>query len=1049
MLLSLIIPFTAVAQEAYAVYTNDGTLTFYYDNQRGSRTGTKYAMNTGHYNPGWIYDHRKDIKKAIFTPSFANARPISTFEWFHVDYSEESVLTEIIGLEYLDTSEVTDMYGMFWNSSNLTNLDLSHFNTSKVTNMDQMFAGCKSLTSIDVSHFKTNNVTTMWGMFDGCSGLTNLDVTKFVTGNVTDMNAMFRNCSNLTELDLSCFNTSLTTDMRFMFSGCNNLTTIYAGEGWNKEKVTKSTYMFSGCINLVGGAGTTYDVNHTDKEYARIDGSVSNPGYFTDKTAHAENEAYAVYTTDGTLTFYYDNQKSSRNGTKYTLNTGFNLPGWNTFQKEIKKAVFDSSFSGATPSSTFFWFTEASNLTEIEGMQYLNTANVTSMWRMFDGCSSLTSLDLSHFNTEKVTNMMQMFNNCSSLTNLDVSNFNTENVRNMGGMFSRCYSLASLDLSNFNTANVTSITSMFWGCTSLITIYADETKWSTAKITNDEDSQGMFFNCTSLVGGAGTKYDANHVNKDYAHIDGGPSNPGYLTSKNAAPVEICSEDYLQLRLMEIAAQKPAAPVELTICPDGLTLTKNIFVPKDCKAVITGGPITSAANNHHICCEGLFIVYGELGFKDISLNLKNDSKNDGCLGYFWLGDGKLLLGKGANVVTTNGTVVSGWGNLEVTDAVIQAGGEDMVIADAINAVITEYVFLVGQKTYCNGKLSVDKKTDANTGYINKPIFLLGQGQTHVSSSLDLWDPESALLNLYLHKDAVVNTYKDGIKRLSIAGEWEQMTLGRAFITSTSITQADYDRMNFCGVPTNRRTEFVANSHQVRLMSASQQNIQTLLAMLANSGAASSVTLNFSPEAVTVVNQSATVNHKNVTFSGMQSGSGSRGRLHFADGQTLSITPGSSLTLTDIDVTGEGSNNGFIVNGKIVIGKNVHVSDLPCLLHVGSSGSVMLSAQPVSVITMEFIGGIANGQTIVAGTDGYQLTVSDLEYIQVNGCELQLDEANNRIIAVNTTGIESIAADAEAKDGADGYYDLSGRRVATPRHGAYILRNGGKTGKIYIK
>ena len=44
----------------------------------------------------------------------------------------------------------------------------------------------------------------------------------------------------------------------------------------------------------------------------------------------------------------------------------------------------------------------------------------------------------------------------------------------------------------------------------------------------------MFGECTSLVGGQGTTYDANHIDKTYAHIDGGPSNPGYFTEKNAS-----------------------------------------------------------------------------------------------------------------------------------------------------------------------------------------------------------------------------------------------------------------------------------------------------------------------------------------------------------------------------------------------------------------------------------------------------------------------------------------------------------------------------------
>jgi hypothetical protein len=41
----------------------------------------------------------------------------------------------------------------------------------------------------------------------------------------------------------------------------------------------------------------------------------------------------------------------------------------------------------------------------------------------------------------------------------------------------------------------------------------------------------MFRNCPNLVGGQGTKYDESHTDATYAHIDGGESNPGYLTKK--------------------------------------------------------------------------------------------------------------------------------------------------------------------------------------------------------------------------------------------------------------------------------------------------------------------------------------------------------------------------------------------------------------------------------------------------------------------------------------------------------------------------------------
>ena len=54
---------------------------------------------------------------------------------------------------------------------------------------------------------------------------------------------------------------------------------------------------------------------------------------------------------------------------------------------------------------------------------------------MFSECSSLISLNLSHFNTNNVQNMRSMFNQCSSLTSLNLSNFNTNNVKDMNSIF--------------------------------------------------------------------------------------------------------------------------------------------------------------------------------------------------------------------------------------------------------------------------------------------------------------------------------------------------------------------------------------------------------------------------------------------------------------------------------------------------------------------------------------------------------------------------------------------------------------------------------------
>ena len=148
---------------------------------------------------------------------------------------------------------------------------------------------------------------------------------------------------------------------------------------------------------------------------------------------------------------------------------------------------------------------------------------------MFDGCSSLTSLDVSGFKTGKVTSMSNMFAGCSLLTSLDVSGFKTDNVAYMAWMFSECRGLTTLDLSSFKTDNVVTVRCMFINCIKLETIYVRK-DWNLENVI-DEGSSYVFKGCGMLVGGQGTAYDENHTDYTYARIDGGSDAPGYFTYK--------------------------------------------------------------------------------------------------------------------------------------------------------------------------------------------------------------------------------------------------------------------------------------------------------------------------------------------------------------------------------------------------------------------------------------------------------------------------------------------------------------------------------------
>ena len=187
-----------------------------------------------------------------------------------------------------NTENVVTMSWLFMDCSSLSNIDVTHFNTANVTDMSSMFSGCSGLTSLDVSNLKTDNVKGMDFMFYGCSGLTTLDIRNFETSNVTNLRRMFGDCKNLASLDMSSFNTGKVKDMWRMFYGCSAIESLYVGNGWSTTSVTNGTEMFGGCTKLVGGAGTTYDANHTDYTYAHIDGGPNNPGYFTDKNASEE-----------------------------------------------------------------------------------------------------------------------------------------------------------------------------------------------------------------------------------------------------------------------------------------------------------------------------------------------------------------------------------------------------------------------------------------------------------------------------------------------------------------------------------------------------------------------------------------------------------------------------------------------------------------------------------------------------------------------------------------------------------------------------------------
>ena len=294
-----------------------------------------------------------------------------------------------LNLSSFNTSNVNSMASMFKWCSGLTSLDLSNFNTSNVTDMHELFRGCNKLTSLNVSSFNTSNVQRMDAMFYGCSGLTSLDVSNFNTSNVVLMTrtvdtvldyytgysggqevqiaennelfrfGMFAQCSSLTSLDLSSFNTSKVTDMRGLFEGCKNLTSLNVSS-FNTSNVKYMDAMFRGCSSL-----TSLDLSNFNTSHVVSMGDVHR--------------------------FFYNSGSAGQYGDyRYQTNGG-----------------------------------------------------------MFENCTSLSSLDLSNFHTLNVARMYNMFRNCTHLTYLNLSNFDMSHLEDIdydyhfAGKDDMCYHLST------------------------------------------------------------------------------------------------------------------------------------------------------------------------------------------------------------------------------------------------------------------------------------------------------------------------------------------------------------------------------------------------------------------------------------------------------------------------------------------------------------------------------------------------------------------------------------------------------------------------------
>ena len=360
----------------------------------------------------------------------------------------------------------------------------TYINNKPTTSTVMMFYNSKA-GSIDFTNFDTSKVTNMASMFYETQTPV-LDVSNFDTSRVINMYCMFYK-TIATTLDVSNFDTSKVNNMRSMFDE-SKVTTLDLSN-FDTSKVTNMKGMFWAT------KVKSLDLSNFNTSNVTIMDSM----FFNSQVTTLDVSSFDTSKVISMSSMFY--------GTKVTT---LDLSNFNTSNVTNMSGLFRESSVTAL------------NLTNFD------TSKVTNMASMF-GKLNLNALNLSNFDTSNVIDMSFMFIN-SKISNLNVSSFNTSKVTNMRCMFCS-FKSATLDVSNFDTSKVTNMSDMFSSST-LNTIYVSN-KFDTSSVINTTDtldgSTNMFKNCTNLVGGSGTKYNSSYVDKTYARIDGGTSNPGYFT----------------------------------------------------------------------------------------------------------------------------------------------------------------------------------------------------------------------------------------------------------------------------------------------------------------------------------------------------------------------------------------------------------------------------------------------------------------------------------------------------------------------------------------
>ena len=398
-------------------------------------------------------------------------------------FSGFPALEEII-LDGADTSEVTDMSYMFYNSRKIKKLDLSSFDTSNVTTMDHMFDTCDELEEVDVSSFDTlKSSDNLYHVFYNDYKLKKLDLSNFLFRGVSTRTVQFTD--KLTEIITPV---ATSNQENFLPSGYlyddeynnyNHLTLV--GPNVKLTRIDdKHVIRFVPCGGIMDKTYRLQDLD--DNSYGTLpvptrEGrtfkgwslsfSHSYSTYFVENNTNfsltANGDSY--YPKNIVLYAYWEHPDTFLKG-GVSLNTkiksiasGLDITDSSypdNLIKHIKRAKNKPNFEFteanvisdySSANKVYAWFdTDTLYIYSDSEKIYLNEYSGNA----FMALKGLVDFDFSIFDFSDVIEGYNMFKGCSSIERFDLTKADFSSLRDSKNMFTNCTNLKYIDFSNID-----------------------------------------------------------------------------------------------------------------------------------------------------------------------------------------------------------------------------------------------------------------------------------------------------------------------------------------------------------------------------------------------------------------------------------------------------------------------------------------------------------------------------------------------------------------------------------------------------------------------